>query len=329
MAVPNRVNLQHDDSFYAPINKKTGSHNQIAMYFANHLRAAISSWGRLMRTPVATLMTLIVIAIALALPSALFVLLENAKQVSQGWDDSSQISLYLKMDTTQNQIQPLLDQLQKNPNIAAVKYISPAQGLVEFQQQADFQNALSALTQNPLPAVILVRPTATLASPTAIKELLQQLKSIPQVDMAKLDLQWIKRLYAIIALSKRLAYAMGALLGLGVLFIIGNTIHLNLQRYRREIEVFKLVGATDSFIRRPFLYTGMLYGLLGSLIAWLLVSSLLWSMQAPAQKIAKLYGSHFQLQNLTFSAGLFLMLGGILLGLAGAWLAVGKHLRSV
>lgn len=323
----NNTELQ-DDTFYAPINKKSGPHNRASTYCASHIQAAVSSWGQLLRTPIATLMTFIVIAIALALPSALFVLLENAKQVSQGWDDSSQISLYLKMSTAPNQIQPLLNQLQKNPSIAAVKYISPAQGLVEFQQQTDFQNALAALAQNPLPAVVLVKPAATLASPAAIKELLQQLKSIPQVDMAKLDLRWIKRLYAIIALSKRLAYVLGGLLGLGVLFIIGNAIHLNLQRYRREIEVFKLIGATDSFIRRPFLYTGMLYGLIGSLIAWLLVSSLLWSMEAPAQQIAALYGSHFQLENLTFSAGLILILGGIFLGLAGAWLAVGKHLRG-
>lgn len=304
------------------------SKGTVTTYFTNHWQAAASSWGRLKRTPMATLMTLLVIAIALALPSALFVLLENVKQVSQGWDDSSQISLYLKMDTAQDQIQPLLQQLQKNPEIAAVKYISPAQGLAQFQQQTDFQDALSAMMQNPLPPVILVRPASTLASPDAIQQLLLQLKSVPQVDTAKLDLEWIKRLYAIIALSKRIAYALGCLLGLGVLFIIGNTIHLTLQRYRREIEVFKLVGATDAFIRRPFLYTGMLYGLLGSLIAWVFVSSLLWSMQAPAKKIAVLYGSHFQLENLSWSAGMILILGGVILGLTGAWLAVGKHLRD-
>lgn len=323
------MSLEYDESFAAPSVRKSTKPSALIIYFANHLHAVISSCGRLTRTPLATLMTLIVIGVALALPTGLFVLLQNIKTVSQGLNDSSQISLYLKMDVPANQIQNLMQRLRQQPDITAVKYISPQQGLAEFKLQTDFQNALSQLKENPLPPVVLVQPDSAFASPAPLNQLLQNLKKLPEVDVAQFDMQWIKRLYAIIDLSKRIVYAIGTLLGLGVLFIIGNTIHLTLQKYRREIEVFKLVGATDTFIRRPFLYTGMLYGLLGSLVAWFLVSILLWWLATPVKSLAALYGSHFLLQNLSLSSSLILIAIGIILGLIGAWLAVGKHLRSI
>lgn len=321
--------LGFEESFSAPSVRKVTKANFLFIYFTNHLQAIISSCGSLMRTPLATLMTLIIIGIALALPSGLFVLLQNAKTVSRGLNDSSQISLYLKMNLPNNQIQNLLQRLRQQSNISGVKYISPQQGLTEFQLQTDFQNALSQLKNNPLPPVILVQPNSALTSPDTLNQLLQNLKQLPEVDIAQLDVQWIKRFYAIIDLSKRIVYAIGTLLGLGVLLIISNIINLNLQKYRREIEIFKLVGATDIFIRRPFLYTGMLYGFFGSLVAWLVVSLLLWSLSAPVKHLAGLYGSNFTLQNLNSTSSLALIGTGIILGLIGAWLAVGKHLRSI
>lgn len=323
------MSAELDSSFVAPAPRKLNIYTHLITYINTHLQAIASSVRKLTQTPLPTLMTLIVIGVALALPTGLFVLLENIKSVSHGLSDSSQISLYLKMNLPSNQTQSLLHRLQLQKTITAAKYISPQQGLSEFQLQTGFQNALSQLKENPLPGVILVQPNAALASPEALNQLLQTLKRFPEVDVAQLDMQWIKRFYGIIDLSKRIVYALGTLLGLGVLFIIGNTIHLSLQKYRREIEVFKLVGATDIYIRRPFLYTGMLYGLLGSLVAWLLVSILLWWLTVPVKNLASLYESHFVLQNLTLAATVILIASGVILGLTGAWLAVGKHLRSI
>lgn len=320
--------LDQDESFSAPTIKKSSKPGKILIYFSSHLQAIVASCGRLVRTPFASLMTLIVISIALAIPSTLFVLLQNVKQLSNNWHNGSQISLYLKADTTPEQTQTLLTQLSQQKNIATAKYISPQQGLAELQQQSDLQAAIAELNQNPLPGVILIEPAGDLKAAADVDQLLQQLKNLPQVDIAQLDMQWIKRFYAILTLVKQGVYALGCLLGLGVLFIIGSTINAAMQRYRREIEVFKLVGATNAFVRRPFLYTGMLLGLLGSLLAWLLVGIFVHSLQTPVHTLASLYNSQFQLQDLNLATGSKLILIGLILGLMGAWLAVGKHLRN-
>lgn len=303
--------------------------NRIAMYFSHHLSALLSSAGRLMRSPLTTLMTLIVIGIALALPASLFLLLENVKHLGQNWDESSQISIYLKTNISPAQTQSLLTHLKKQSGIAQVKYISPQQGLAELQNQPLLQNDVSSLTANPLPGVILIEPDQSVQSPQALDDLVQQLKLLPQVDLAQLDMQWIKRLFAILDLLKHLVFALGFLLGAGVLFIIGNTIHLNLQKYQREIEIFKLVGATDGFIRRPFLYAGLWYGLIGGLFALLLVTLLMFGLANPVHTLANLYNSNFHLQSLTLSSATILLLTAIVLGIMGAWLAIGKHLKIV
>lgn len=300
----------------------------IQTYFKNHWDSLLISFSKLMSSRVGTCMTLIVIAIALALPTSLLVLLQNAKHLSQGWNDSDQVVLYLKMGTTPDQTQALLNQIKTQPGVANVQYISPQQGLAEFKKQADFQDALQSLTNNPLPGVLLVQPNNAL-QPAQIQQLMNNFQQMQQVDLAQFNMQWAKRLAGIVDLAKRLVIALGLLLGIGILFIIGNTVHLSLQKYRREIEVFKLVGATNAFIRRPFLYTGILYGLGGSIIAWFLVFVLVWALTAPTHQLANLYSSQFHLQGLNFISSIILIAAGVLLGLLGAQLAVGKHLRDV
>ncbi len=303
--------------------------NLIIAYLTSHLRAALTSLGNLWRAPWATMMTLIVIAIAFVLPSALFVLLQNVKALSHNIAAESQISLYLNLNTTPTQVQTLLSKLRQQNNIADVKYISPDQGLAQLKNQLNISDALNALKTNPLPGVIVIQPAANFTSPAALQTMVKNLQLDPTVSLAQLDMQWVNRLYALIDLGKHLVYALSCLLALGVFFIIGNTINLSMQRHRREIEVFKLVGATDAFVRRPFLYTGILLGFGGSLIAWLLVSILLWSLQGPVTRLADLYGSKFILHNLNLHDGFILILGAIVLGLCGAWLAINKHLRAI
>lgn len=294
-------------------------------YLMSHLGALFNSFGKLFHNPLSTLTTLTVITVALALPTGLFVLLENLHFVAQGWNDNAQISVYLKTDLSSSDTQNLIEKIKNQSGVMNVNYVSPAEGLEEFQKQTGLQNALSVLDKNPLPGVILVRPNENLQTPTGMNTLVQQLKSFSGVDLVEVDLAWVQRLYAILDLGKRVIFALGCLLAFGVLFIVGNTIHSSFQNYQKEIEIFKLIGATNAFIRRPFLYTGMLYGLGGSLMAWMLVTCILWSLSSPVNHLASLYNSHFQLQGVHFSMGINLLLSGLLLGWVGAWLAVSRN----
>ena len=312
-----------------PPKRKAKAHHGLMLLCLRHLQAALVSLGQMRQAVITTMMILIVIGIAMALPTGLFVLLNNAQRVGTNWDGSTQISLYLKQDVTKNRAQNLMQVLQQDPGVGSVRYISPSQGMTEFKRATNFGDALNALKSNPLPAVLVVTPALNLQTPAAINHLLQNLKHIPQVSVAELDMQWVKRLFAIFQLAEHFVYALAVLFGLGVLLVIGNTIHLATQRYLPEIKVMKFVGATDAFVRRPFLYTGMFYGLLGGIIAWIAVGLMLWSLQGTASELAKLYGSDFVLQGLNFEAGVWLLLLSALLGLLGSCFAVNKHLRAL
>lgn len=302
-------------------------HSRIYIYCRQHLQAVLLSIGRIIRAPFASFITLLVLGIAMSLPAGLYVLLNNVQHLSAGLDQSTQISVYLKNGVDDARVKVIMAQLSAQPSIGNVRYISPTEGLAEFQQHSEFSQALNGLSSNPLPGVILVQPASNSQTPTTIQPLLQQLKLIPDVDQVQLDMEWVQRLYAIIQLAKRSIYLIAALLGLGVILIIGNTTYLTTQRHRREIEVLRMVGATNAFIRRPFLYSGMLYGLIGSVIAWLLILSVMIWLHGPAAALSELYGSKFQLNGLGFEASFALLAAGILLGICGAWIAVSRYLR--
>jgi len=299
----------------------------IAQWYTHHLRALLSSLDDLFRKPWATLMTLTVIGIAMALPSGLYVLLKNLQGINQHWNNKPSISLYLKKGTPDYQISALLSELKKSPNIDNASYISPAQGLQEFKKVTQFGKVLAELKQNPLPGVIVVTPTGRLQSPADLQQMLINLRHHSEVDVGQLDLAWVKRLYSIIAIGNRITYSLALLFGMGVLLIIGNTIRLTTQRHQEEMAILKLVGATDAFIRRPLLYHGLIYGVLGGMIAWLLVGITLWWLKAPAQSLAQSYNHNFLLQGLPFHTGISILGCSALLGLIGAWFAVHRQLK--
>lgn len=289
----------------------------------------LSSLGRLWRTPVASLMTAAVIGIALALPSGLHVLLSNAQRLSDNWDGSSRISVFLKDSVSDDQARELAGHLRNLAGIGEVRTISRAQALAEFRRLSGFGDALKALDTNPLPAVLVVRPALALTTPAQIQSLVEKLRQLPQVHLAQLDIQWVRRLHAIVAIAQRAVLVLGAILGLAVLLIVGNTIRLDIQNRRQEIEVIKLVGATDAFIRRPFLYGGMWYGLFGGAIAWLLVALALWLLGGPVERLAALYDSAYGLRMIDLPTTVLLFITSAALGLFGSWIAVGRHLRAI
>lgn len=298
--------------------------------FLRHCQVCIYSLGKACRNPVPTLMTTAVIGIALALPLGLHVLLQNAQRLTNGWDSAAQISLFLKKDSSPGSIQKLADKLHKRKDIKSIKIISKEQALNEFREYSGFADALDALADNPLPPVIVVYPVlGENQTPLALRTLVSQLHSLEGVDIAQLDMQWIQRLYALMDIVRQGVWVLATLLALSVLLIVGNTIRLAIENQRDEIEITKLIGATNAFIRRPFLYTGIWYGLFGGVIASLLVSSALWILDGPIQRLAHLYQSPFSLTSIDIFTLLSVFLFATLLGLLGSWIAVGRHLDAI
>ncbi|MEH6548632.1 MAG: permease-like cell division protein FtsX [Pseudomonadales bacterium] len=307
----------------------TGLGQKLKAWRASHKQECWASLRRLLRKPGDSLMTWMVIGIALALPAALYLALGSLEQLSSGWDGSARVSLYLNDTVSEEEGQQLAKNLLADGEIAAIEYISAADALVEFKSISGYGDVLDALAYNPLPAVIVVKPAQHLATAEQTDALVARLGKLDPVDQAELDLEWVQRLYAMMDLGRRAIAALALMLALGVLLVMGNTIRLAIENRRDEIVVTKLVGATDAFVRRPFLYTGWWYGLGGGLAAWIIVVvALLWLGGAVARLVG-LYGGDFALLLPGPMQSLALLLGAGILGLLGAWLAVTRHLGAI
>lgn len=297
-----------------------------SIWLAQHLCSARDALLRLARTPLPATMTIAVIAISLALPAALYVLTSNLRLMVAHWDEAAAISVFLRQDVDDARASALVERLRARDEILDVHLISREQALREFRDLGGFEGALDQLDVNPLPALLAIYPRAT--EPAQLEALSAALLELPEADFTRMDSLWLQRLRAILILAQRAVLIFAALLGLGVLLIIGNTIRLEILNRRTDIEVMQLVGATAAFVRRPFLYAGAWYGLLGGLGAWLLVSVALGLLQEPVSHLAGLYDTQFMLTGLDARALSILIGGSILLGLAGSWLAVERHLRG-
>ncbi|WP_232023946.1 permease-like cell division protein FtsX [Sulfurivermis fontis] len=309
---------------------KMGAGALLRSWLLRHVQTFFYTLGQIWRRPFNALLTAAVIGIALALPAGLHVLLGNAQQVARGWDGATQVSLFLKRSVSEQRAEALARELEALPEIGSVRYISREQALEEFKSLSGFGDVLQVLEDNPLPAVLVLFPKVEQAQgPEALEQLLTQLRARPEVDLAQLDMQWVKRIYAMMDIVSRGVWVLGSLLGLAVLLVVGNTIRLAIQNRRDEIVIIKLIGGTDAFIRRPFLYTGFWYGLFGGLIALGMIQVSLLFLAGPVAGLAGLYGSDFRLHGLDLLTALALFSGGCLLGLLGSWLAVGRHLREI
>ncbi|MCP3851212.1 MAG: ABC transporter permease [Gammaproteobacteria bacterium] len=299
-------------------------------FFVRHLQVFFYSLGLLSRSPFSTLMTASALGIALALPAGLYVILDHASQLSGDFNNINQISLFMKKNLSEKNILSLQKRLNAYPEIAEVKHISREAALQEFQENSGFGDALKALKKNPLPDLLIIYPSLTHSDPQQVDALLEKLKKIKQVDLVQLDIQWLQRLHAILHIGQRGVLIIGSLLALGVLLIVGNTIRLAIENRRSEIVVMKLIGGTNSFIRRPFLYTGFWYGLMGSFVAIFLVNASLIIINDPLAHLSSLYESNlFSLGLMGIDISASLLLSGCFLGLLGARMAVGKHLKEI
>ncbi|HTD11921.1 MAG TPA: permease-like cell division protein FtsX [Steroidobacteraceae bacterium] len=301
----------------------------LAISSARHLQAFLSSLGKLVRSPLATLLTLIVIALALALPTALRVFVINAQAATGNFAGAVDMSVYLKTDVPLAKAQQLAQSAQQRSDVATVNLIPADQGLQEFRVYSGFGDALTALKENPLPHVLHVRPRADFTSGAALESLKRYFSAWPEVDLVQVDAEWVMRFNAILELLRHLLLIAAALLGVGVLAVIGNTIRLEIQARRAEIEVTKLVGGSNSYVRRPFLYTGMLYGLGGALLAWGIVATAVVILGAPVATLARLYGSRYVLHGPSTDDIGILLGAGVVLGWLGAWISAARHLRDI
>jgi cell division transport system permease protein len=294
-----------------------------------HMHALVGSLGRLVRSPLATFLTLLVIALALALPAALRLFVVNAQAATGNFANAVDVSVYLKTDVPLAKAQQLAQAAKERHDVAKVTLISADEGLEEFRRYSGFGDALAALKDNPLPHVLHVRPRPENSSPAALASLRRYFGAWPEVDLVQVDSEWVMRFNAILEVLTRLLLMAAALLGVGVLAVIGNTVRLEITGRRAEIEVTKLVGGSNAFVRRPFLYAGVLYGLGGALLAWGIVALLVALLGPPVATLAQLYGSRYTLQGLSVEDVGFLLGGGAVLGWLGAWISAARHLRSI
>jgi len=293
------------------------------------MRIALTSLGRLYAQPVSTMMTAAVIAIALALPVGLYIALDNVARISSGWDGSTQISLFLHTEVTESEAKKLQQRLEKHKYIKKIELINKEKGLQQFKEISGFGDALKYLDKNPLPVVLVVHPELIANQPDNTSRLVKELGKHPKVELAQLDVQWVKRLYTLLEIANRSIWVISSMLAIAVLLIVGNTIRLDIQNRREEIEVSKLIGASDAFIRRPFLYTGLWYGVIGGLLASIITLLSLLLMEAPIHKLALLYQSDFRLSGLGIANTLLLIIISCTLGLIGSWIAVSRHLKDI
>jgi cell division transport system permease protein len=299
----------------------------IARYFRLHLKNLIGALGRIGGSPVGAALNVLVVAIALALPTAMQILLANAGNLAPAFEDAADFTVYLNPDIDETSGRTLADEIAARDDVTSTRFVSKAEGLAQFEQWSGFGRTLDALDDNPLPHIIKVRPASDEIE--NIDRLSAALTQMDEAATVQFDRVWVERLQAILGLGRRTVDIVSILLAAAVILVVGNTIRLEINNRRVEIEVQKLVGATDGFIRRPFLYTGLWLGALGAVVACLVVGIGLWLLGQPVRQLAALYQSDFELTGLTAATTGLVVGSGALLGWAGAWIAAARHLRAI
>jgi len=293
-----------------------------------HVSTSIGSLGRLFRQPFASLMIVLVIAVTLAIPAALNLVVKNAQSVSAGWDNALDFSVYLQRDVSEGDAANLTSLIQQRADVESVRLVTAADALIEFKAQSGFGDALDHLTDNPLPHTLVVRPSPSNTS-ESMTLLQEELGNLPEADTVQVDTEWVQRFHAILDIFRRSIVIGASLLGIAIVIIIGNTIRLDIQNRREEIEVTKLIGASNAFVRRPFLWSGFWYGLFGGALAVGLVHYGLFLLEQPVSRLAGLYQSGIVVMSLSAIETLAVIGIGVALGLAGSWFAAARHMRRI
>jgi len=296
-------------------------------WLAQHARCASLTLTKLARTPLGSALNIVVIGIALSLPVGLYLLIDNLQTASGQLAAEPQISAFLALDASRAEIAQIETRLKQNPRVLRFRFVPRAEALQELKQSSGLADVIDSLPQNPLPDAFIV--TAKDNAPQALDALRDEIKQLPRVVHAQLDAAWARRLDATLRFGRLVVLFLGGLLAVALIAVTFNTIRLQVLTQRDEVEVVKLIGATDAFIRRPFLYYGALQGAAGGLVAWLIVSGGVWLVNHNLGELSHVYASLFQLIALTPADSLCLLLLPAALGWFGALLSVGRHLAVI
>lgn len=300
----------------------------VKIWFFRHIGTCVGALGRLMRQPFANFMTILVIGVTLALPAAMHIVVKNASAMSGNWENALDFSVYLKDEVTFEEAERLTDIVRQRADVEQVTLVSADQALQEFKEQSGFGSSLDHLNKNPLPHTLIVRPSSA-NTEQSVRLLDEELGNLPEADFVQVDTEWVQRFLAILDILQRTIVIGSALLGAAIVVIIGNTIRLDIQNRRDEIEVTKLIGATNAFVRRPFLYSGLWYGLGGGLLALALIGYGMYALKGPVARLSGLYDSSFAVLSLDPQESLLIVGTGVLLGLLGSWVAAARHMRRI
>ncbi len=300
----------------------TTRHSPAGAWAGHHAFSLLASLGRIASKPFAALLTISVMALALALPLGLWQVLANVERFSGNVQASREITVFLKPEVGVAQAAALAQTLRGRSDIARATLTTPEQGLRQLRERSGLADAIAAAGANPLPSVVVVVPRGDETL------LAQSLRTLPEADQVQHDAQWRQRLDGWLRFGSRVAWVLAALFGLGALLVVGNTVRLDIQSRREEIGVLQLLGASDGFIRRPFLYLGAWYGLVAGALALALLSAAASALQPPIAELAASYGSGFRLQGFAPLQALGVVIGAMALGWLGAGLVTGHFLRQ-
>lgn len=329
MADTSNTNKSQTNSTKSSGAKPTENKNAFKHYLENHQKVAKSTLVQLGQQALTTSFTCFVIGIALVLPVLLSVLLANLEDINKNWDGSPQITLLLKKGVPSLDAGVLASKIAKRQSINSSLFIDNEQALADFKTRFEFTDAIEFLDENPLPHAIIVRLNPEISALSAIEQLRDSLVTLPEVESAILDAAWVQRLQSITRLIERGVWVIATMLSLTVVLVLGNTIRLAIENRKEEIIIVKLVGGTNPFVRRPFLYMGTFLGLGASIVAWCLIHWVIYILNEPIQALAMSYQLNFHLSGLTFVSTLFLLTFGLSLGWLSAWIAVRRHLDEI
>ena len=299
------------------------SASPLGTWVDHHLYSVVASLGRVFRKPWAALLTIAVMALALALPLGLWLVLGNLERLAGNVERSREISVFLRQDVDAARATALAGELRSRGNIAGVEHRTPQQGLDSLRSEGGLGEVIDAIgEENPLPHVLVVTPAGD--------ELLvaSSLQQLPEAELVQHDAQWRQRLDTWLRFGGRVTWVLAALLGLGALLVVGNTVRLDIQSRREEIGVLQLLGASDGFIRRPFVYLGAWYGLAAGALALGLLTLAALALRDPLAALARSYGSPFALSGLDPLGAALVVLAATIVGWLGAWLVTGHFLRQ-
>ena len=304
------------------------SSGPLSFWVSSHVSTAIGALGRLLRQPFSSLMIILVIAVTLALPAAINLVVKNARTVSGSWDNALDFSVFVEPQVSLTEAEALARLIGQRADIETVELISADDALAEFKRQSGFAEALDQLPDNPLPHALVVRPSASNTSASLIL-LQEEIGNLPESDYVQVDTEWVQRFHAILDIVRQAIAIGAALLAVAIVVIIANTIRLDIENRREEIEVTKLIGATNGFVRRPFLWTGFWYGLLGGLMALALVQYGLYLLEGPVARLSGLYQSNIAVVSLDLGEGAVIIGIGVFLGLFASWFTAARHMRRI